>query len=384
MAFTIASEKQSRMQKAKPALSYFILVLIFWVLVYGFSLGIKKFIPQEASLSVETMEPASVYLNNKLIGDTPIKRVSIPSGPGEVKVQSKTNPNLVYQTSLEVEPRAEVSIVRDLGISSFFSSGRDLWLEKGRTSITVISRPTGASVFLDGAEMGKTPFSSASITEGEYDLKISAPSFEPQTMRIRVVKGYKLSVSAQLFPIPLPHNPKIFEDSGGLWDLTIDDENTASSQDRAKAVVYWMRTRPQAISSGETINFEYFLDYRGNIYDGEGNLVSDLVSGSGGIAGLRKESVGGYLGFDSTKPGLTPEAKKAYETIFGEGTSQVVKVLDTGTGWLRVRKSPGLTGEEIDRVKTGETFPVLERQPEWIKIKLKNGQEGWVSSAFVK
>lgn len=383
MAFTIALEKQSPIQKAKPALPYLLLIMILAVLAYGFSLGIKKFIPQESFLSVETMEPASVYLNSKLLGSTPVKRANIPSGPEEVKVQSKTSSSLVYQTSLEVEPRAEVSIVRDLGVSSFFSSGRDLWLQKGGTSITVISRPTDASVFLDGTEMGKTPFSSASITEGEYDLKISTPSFEPQTMRIKVVKGYKLSVSAQLFPIPLPYDAKVFENSGGLWDLTIDDENIASSRDRAKAVVYWMRTRPQAISSGETVKFAYFLDYRGNIYDGDGNLISDSVIGSDGIVGLQKESAGGYLGFDSTKPGLTPEAKKAYETIFA-GTPEVVKVLDTGTGWLRVRKSPSLTGAEIDRVKTGDTLTVLERQAEWIKIRLKNGQEGWVSSAFVK
>ena len=274
----------------------------------------------------------------------------------------------------------EVSIKRDLGVSPFFSSGVDLWLKKDKTNLTVISQPSGATVSIDSTDVGKTPFSLDTITPGEYSLKLSFPGFESETLRIKVVDGYRLNVSAQLFPIPLPSNARVFPDSGGLWDLTLDNESIAASPERAAALVYWMKTRPNAVVLGdnEEVSFDFFLDYRGNLYDGEGNLVL-TVSGK---EALQEASVGGYLGFDTKSPGLTTEAREVYVDLF-TGVEKAT-VLQTGTGWLRVRGTPSLSGEEISRVNVGESYPVLEEQSGWVKIRLTGETVGWVSADFVR
>ena len=50
--------------------------------------------------------------------------------------------------------------------------------------------------------------------------------------------------------------------------------------------------------------------------------------------------------------------------------------------WLRVRKTPN--GEEIAKVKQGESYEyVSETADGWVKIKLKNQSEGFVSKQFV-
>jgi len=59
-------------------------------------------------------------------------------------------------------------------------------------------------------------------------------------------------------------------------------------------------------------------------------------------------------------------------------------VLQTGTGWLRVRSTPSLSGEEIGKVNVGEVYSVLEKQTGWVKIKLTGDSMGWVSADFVK
>lgn len=71
----------------------------------------------------------------------------------------------------------------------------------------------------------------------------------------------------------------------------------------------------------------------------------------------------------------------------------MVLILQTPTGYLRVRSEPGTKGEEIGQVKPGEKYPFLESDPDtnWIKIQfeepqagLPNGISGWISNQYAK
>jgi hypothetical protein len=68
-----------------------------------------------------------------------------------------------------------------------------------------------------------------------------------------------------------------------------------------------------------------------------------------------------------------------------------VKILDTPTGYLRVRSAPGKSGEEIAQVKPGESFPYLDTDiaSGWIEIQyqapktgLPSGIVGWISNEY--
>lgn len=68
-----------------------------------------------------------------------------------------------------------------------------------------------------------------------------------------------------------------------------------------------------------------------------------------------------------------------------------VTILDTPTGYLRVRSEPGTKGKEIGQVKPGEKFLYLETDAAsgWYKIRfeevssgLPNGISGWISNQF--
>lgn len=63
---------------------------------------------------------------------------------------------------------------------------------------------------------------------------------------------------------------------------------------------------------------------------------------------------------------------------------EVVEILDTETGYLRVRSQPGLNGEEIARVNPGQRFLVEEKSYGWVKIKLDDSRSGWVSGQYTK
>jgi hypothetical protein len=64
------------------------------------------------------------------------------------------------------------------------------------------------------------------------------------------------------------------------------------------------------------------------------------------------------------------------------GSPKTIKVLETPNGFLRVREEPTLTGTEIGRVATGQTFQILEEREGWYKISLSDGKIGWISSDY--
>lgn len=61
-----------------------------------------------------------------------------------------------------------------------------------------------------------------------------------------------------------------------------------------------------------------------------------------------------------------------------------VTIKSTPTGFLRVRETPSANGKEIGQVKPKEIYPLLEEGNGWVRIRLKDSKEGWVSSSYVQ
>ncbi|MCL5970413.1 MAG: SH3 domain-containing protein, partial [Patescibacteria group bacterium] len=59
-----------------------------------------------------------------------------------------------------------------------------------------------------------------------------------------------------------------------------------------------------------------------------------------------------------------------------------ILILDTPTGFLRVRDSASLSGKEIAQVKPGEKYDFLSEQTGWFEIKLNDGKTGFISSQY--
>ena len=69
---------------------------------------------------------------------------------------------------------------------------------------------------------------------------------------------------------------------------------------------------------------------------------------------------------------------------FSSVTPTAVKViiLNTPTGFLRVRQESSLASTEIGRVAPGESFVLLEEKTGWFKIQLQDEKAGWISSQY--
>ncbi|HLB60672.1 MAG TPA: SH3 domain-containing protein [Patescibacteria group bacterium] len=83
---------------------------------------------------------------------------------------------------------------------------------------------------------------------------------------------------------------------------------------------------------------------------------------------------------DGGQPG-TDQAGDAAKT---ETETKKVTILDTPTGWLRVRSEPSTAGTEVAKVDPGKEFPFLEEDGEWYKIEYADGESGWISSQYAE
>ncbi|MFA5776378.1 MAG: PEGA domain-containing protein [Patescibacteria group bacterium] len=324
---------------------------------------------------------AKVFVNDKEVGETPLENFVVKKGSNKVKLESNGKP---YETTISFLAGLPTLVKRDLGTDEVFSSGLDLWYEKSSSAntLSVISQPSEAIVFIDGTEAGKTPFSTDKLTAGSYDVRLEKEGYEPQSGRLNVIKDQKINASFKLFPMPAPITVKIMDGSTNLYDIYSNNSFvTSSPQSWAKALIYWNKTRGINIM-GYGINrelvFSYILDFDGKFYDTSGVIVepNKVLLGDGKIAYLRRESDGA---------GISSQAKESLAKI---GTSisigKTAKVKDTSTGWLRVRSQPSLAGAEVGRLNIGDTVSVLEEKPGWLKIKSTAGLEGWASSDYLQ
>lgn len=61
-----------------------------------------------------------------------------------------------------------------------------------------------------------------------------------------------------------------------------------------------------------------------------------------------------------------------------------ITVLDTPTGFLRVREDSSLSSSEIGRVSPGDSLELVTEKEGWFQIKMKDGKIGWISSQYAK
>ena len=254
--------------------------------------------------------------------------------------------------------------------------------------IKIVSYPS-EGVFIDSVAIGKTPYEEK-YKVGEFLLKLipegDASSTASWQGKVKVYKNSLTYVSREL----------------GSTDLTSTGQILTVTQ---------MDTRPKNGNMGEIyveVEPTGAIVYLDNDEKGVAPLVmQDVPQGdhelSVSMPGFfkRTEKInvsGGYrvnasfkLAIDqSNKPvdqvldDARKEATLSATPTGGAKKKVLVTVLDTPTGFLRVRASASLGGAEVAQVKPGEKYELLEESGNgWTKIKLTD-KEGWVSGQYVK
>ena len=279
-----------------------------------------------AGLEISTQPQANVFINSDNKGTTPFTTEALKPGEYDIRLES---PQGTWSKKIRIENGTVYFININIGQNESSTSGELVYLEKGR-GVWIISSPNGAEVSLDGQKQGFTPYLIQNISEGEHQITIAKNGFEPRTININALKGNKIMIEAML-------------NSLGNSNTMVNDEEDSK------------KSKPTATPQ-----------------------TSESPSSSPKATTLSSPS-------PSAKTTSSPTASATTKPSTSTKAKGTVTVLDTSTGWLRVRDKAGLEGKEVARVDSGETIEYIGQTDNgWTQIILKDGTIGFVASRFVK
>ena len=147
---------------------------------------------------------ARVLVDGRDVGKTPLTIPNLARGTHTVRVMRDGYTSLDRRVSITAdEPAATLTLnlTRTATPAARGASPRPAAqtnAARDQTSLLVESRPTGATVFLDGKRVGTTPMSLPAVTAGNQAVRHELTGFTPWTASVRVVTGERNRVAASL------------------------------------------------------------------------------------------------------------------------------------------------------------------------------------------
>lgn len=304
--------------------SIFIVIAILIFLLAGFFVY-SVYISQSnarGALQITSEPESTVYLNDKEIGRTPLCIC------GEDSVSEEfTNADLggLFETSAgeNLLPTGEYTL-RMVPIESEYTEFQEKIII-GKSVLTVVDRTFGKGAGSEGSVIMLEK-----IQNSEIELSvISLPD----------------NASVQLDSQPVGQTPLVFNDvTESDHKLTLTKSGYREKGVRIKAV------------KGYRLVAQIYLGVDQASLTGRGSLQDTTASESADDKNDSKE-----------------QNTLAVETV---------RILETGTGFLRVRNKPSLAGAEVGRVSPNESYPFLGEDGSWYQIEFEDGETGWISSEF--
>ncbi len=232
---------------------------------------------------------------------------------------------------------------------------------KQKSGLRITTVPDNSSVFINGQQVSNTPYENSSLEPKEYTIKLQKDDnlWEGQ---VKLVSGTLTVVNRELSKTTASSAGEILTLDKGHGATVISNPSEAEIDIDGK---YYGKT-PLAVDIGQgehtfTLSKDNYLrrSIRATLPQNYNLTISaDLALSEN----------------DLSAPVPTP-------TVTATPT---VVVLNTPTGFLRVRDKASLSGKEITQVKPGDELTLLDEQGSWDKVKLSDGTEGFVSSSYVK
>lgn len=253
--------------------------------------------------------------------------------------------------------------------------------ERGALQVT---SNVSAQVLIDDEVVGNTPFCKCdagdTLVVGNYSVKIVPDDEElsPYTVEVDVYNGVLTAVDRTFLPNGLSSAYILTLESGvgdgsELLVQSIPDGAVVSLNGVEKGVTPLLDEDSPASEQEVEIQKSGFSKKTIPVRTVEGyRLVVNV------ILGAKNEE-------ESTEK-EADESADATEVLEEEESEplETVTILQTPTGFLRVREGAGVTFNEVTTVAPGDTYDFIEEEDGWFHIQLDEESDGWVSSDYAE
>lgn len=242
---------------------------------------------------------------------------------------------------------------------------------KGALQITSIPK---SNVYLDNILIGTTPFcacdSAQMLAIGEHSVKLvpSEGDFVPFEEKITINKSTLTAVD------------RTFSGNGSEGSITslipLNDKNeveimVTSLPDKANVFLDNNPVGETPLLLKQVSQSDHDLKVTKDGYKDKSLKIKTA-------SGYELSSMF-YLGVNTDLS--VPQAASSGASPVVTPSSSSVLILNTPTGFLRVRKEGAIDSAEIGRVKPGETYELIEEKDNWFEIKFASAS-GWISSQY--
>ncbi len=231
---------------------------------------------------------------------------------------------------------------------------------KERAGVRITSKPDGASVFINDAYAGKTPYEDGNLDVAE--IKVSMQSQEGNwDGRVGLKNGTLTVINRELSPDQATASGEILTLEKGQGVTVISSPTDADIEVDGKN----MGKSPSLV----------------NVSTGEHTFVLSK-------ANYLKRSIQAAVPADfnltlSVDLALS-EADLTNISTEPQTAAAILVVKPTPTGFLRIREKPTINSGEVARVKPNDELTLIENLGDWYRVKLQNGKEGYVSASYVE
>ena len=269
--------------------------------------------------------------------------------------------------------------------------------KQGPGALQITTSPR-ATVFVDGNQVGVSPFFNDNIQSGEHTIKIvpestvdglsdwetkvdllpgiltvinrdfgSTEALSSGEILSLEKTGRKDMSSIAVVSIPDQAVVKLEGEPKGFAPLTIDDLVPGDYQIVISASGYEERT----ISANTIGGYKLIINVQ---------LAQQIegIEEATDSAEVDEEEETAVEENEDAEPTATPTPKAKVTPP----ATPYVEIKDTPTGFLRVREDSSTDSEELTQVDPGDFFPYIEEENGWYKIEYEDGEEGWISGVY--
>lgn len=159
---------------------------------------------EKGGLQVTANVKGRVLLDNKYIGDIPVRKINQPDtvavGNYELRIEPDDKTLTAFTGRIRVNGGVLTAVDKTF-LPGSLGSSYVLTLEKSsnpKPQIEITSIPDGALVTIDSVPLGATPFKSDTLSASEHEIEIQKEGFAKKTIRVRTVENHILVVSGSL------------------------------------------------------------------------------------------------------------------------------------------------------------------------------------------
>ena len=269
--------------------------------------------------------------------------------------------------------------------------------KQGPGALQITTSPR-ATVFVDGNQVGVSPFFNDNIQSGEHTIKIVPES---------TVDGLSdWETKVDLLPGILTVINRDFGSTEALSSGEILSLEKTGRKDMSSIAVVSIPDRAVVKLEGEPKGFapltiddlvpgDYQIVISASGYE-ERTISANTIGGykliinvqlAQQIEGIEEATDSAEV--DEEEETAVEEDEDAEPTAIPTPKAKVtppatpyVEIKDTPTGFLRVREDSSTDSEELIKVDPGDFFPYIEEENGWYKIEYEDGEEGWISGVY--